>query len=124
MKQTQQIYHAFASWRVRLHSSVKPRLSVRFFRRSRNHSLIWNFVMQGHYEGHPRSVGACEEVAAWSRPTTRKLLNEARIKGFIDIRPDPADHRRRLVSPTPLTVSEYESMVSGYIQFVKTLDRK
>jgi hypothetical protein len=80
--------------------------------------------MQGHYEGVARSVGECEEVAAWSRPTTRKLLNEAKIKGFIEIEPDPLDQRKRLITPTAITITEYESMVNGYIQFVKTLERK
>lgn len=121
MKPTQHPFHAFATWRVRLHSAQKPRPSVRYFRRSRNHSLLWNFVMQGHYEGAPRSVGECEEVVSWSRPTMRKLLHDATTKGFLDIRPAPDDHRKRLVHPTAQTVAEYESMVNGYMQFVASL---
>jgi hypothetical protein len=124
MKSDQYPFYAFAEWRVRLHSSAKPRLSVRFFRRSRNHSLIWNFVMQGHYEGVPRSVGECEEIATWSRPTTHKLLNEATVQGFFDIRPAPDDQRKRLIYPTSVTIAEYESMVNGYVQFLETLVKR
>ena len=77
MSKTTRRYLAFSKWRVQLYRSQKPRHSVRFFRRSRNHSLLWNFIMHGHYAGSPPSVGACEGITAWSRPTTRKLLHEA-----------------------------------------------
>lgn len=124
MKKSQQPYLAFSTWRVQLYRSQKPRHSVRFFRRSRNHSLLWNFVMQGYYSGSPPSVGACEEVTAWSRPTTRKLLQEAQARGFLDLRAASEDHRKRLVIPTAKTVSEYEAMVNGYMGLWKTLKKR
>jgi DNA-binding MarR family transcriptional regulator len=123
MKTARNVYLAYSTWRIQLHRSRKPRLTVRFFRRSRNHSLIWNFVMQGYYEGTPRTLGECEDIAGWSRPTTRKLLKDARLRGFLDIRPSAEDQRKRLVFPTPLAVSEYESMVKGHMDFVASLKR-
>lgn len=77
--------------------------------------------MQGYYAGTPRTLGECEDIAGWSRPTTRKLLNEARLLGFLDIRPAEDDQRKRLVFPTAVTVSEYESMVNGHMEFVGSL---
>jgi hypothetical protein len=121
MTRAPNVYLAYSTWRIDLHRSRKPRLSVRFFRRSRNHSLIWNFVMQGHFEGTPRTLGECEDIAAWSRPTTRKFLNDARQRGFLDIRPSKDDQRKRLVFPTPLTVTEYEAMVKNHMDFVTGL---
>ena len=122
MSKTTRRYLAFSKWRVQLYRSQKPRHSVRFFRRSRNHSLLWNFIMHGHYAGSPPSVGACEGITAWSRPTTRKLLHEAQARGFIELRPAPSDHRKRLIYPTPKTVSEYQAMVNGYMRLWKTLE--
>lgn len=124
MAKSNQPYLAFSAWRVDLYRSQKPRHSVRFFRRSRNHSLLWNFIMHGHYAGAPPSVGACETVTAWSRPTTRKLLHDAQARGFIEIRAAADDHRKRLIYPTAKTVSEYQAMVNGYMKLWKTLDKK
>jgi DNA-binding MarR family transcriptional regulator len=121
MKRVPDVYLAYSTWRIHLHRSRKPRLTVRFFRRSRNHSLIWNFVMQGYYAGTPRTLGECEDIAGWSRPTTRKLLKDARQRGFLDIRPAADDQRKRLVVPTPSTIAEYESMVKGHMEFVSSL---
>ena len=121
MKTRSEVYLAYSAWRIDLHRSRKPRLTVRFFRRSRNHSLIWNFVMQGYFQGTPRTMGECEDIAGWSRPTTRKLLNDARQRGFLDIQTAEDDQRKRLVLPTPVTIAEYESMVKGHIAFVSSL---
>lgn len=121
MTRAPNVYLAYSTWQIDLHRSRKPRLSVRFFRRSRNHSLIWNFVMQGHFEGTPRTLGECEDIAAWSRPTTRKFLNDARQRGFLDIRPSKDDQRKRLVFPTQVTITEYEAMVKNHMDFVTGL---
>lgn len=124
MTTVRDLYHAYSSWRIQLHRSRKPRLTVRFFRRSRNHSLIWNFVMQGYYEGTPRTLGECEEIAAWSRPTTRKFINDARQRGFLDIRTSKEDQRKRLVYPTQITITEFEAMVKGHMEFVTGLIKR
>ena len=124
MTTAQNVYLAYSTWRIQLHRSRKPRLTVRFFRRSRNHSLIWNFVMQGYYEGTPRTLGECEDIAGWSRPTTRKLLKDARQRGFLDVRPAADDQRKRLVIPTQVTISEFEAMVKNHMDFVTGLIKR
>lgn len=80
--------------------------------------------MHGHYSGSAPSVGACEDVTTWSRPTARKLLKEAEAKGFIKIQAASEDHRKRIVFPTALTIGEYEAMVNGYMRLWKTLKSK
>jgi hypothetical protein len=112
-----------ARWRVGLYRSQKPRDSVRFFRRSRNHSLVWNFIMQGYYSGESPSVGECEGVTAWSRPTTRKILYEAQARGFIELRRADDDQRKRYVYPTSKTIAEYEAMVKGYMKLASSLTK-
>jgi hypothetical protein len=114
-------YLAFAKWRVDLYRSQKPRESVRFFRRSRNHSLLWNFIMYGYYSDNAPTVGECEQVTAWSRPTARKLMAEAESKGLIEIRAAPEDQRKRRVHPTEKTIAEYEAMVGGYLNLWQQL---
>jgi len=114
---------AFARWRVGLYRSQKPRDSVRFFRRSRNHSLVWNFIMEGYYADEPPSVGECESVTAWSRPTTRKILYEAQARGFIELRRADEDQRKRYVYPTAKTIAEYEAMVKGYMKLASSLTK-
>ena len=120
-KRSTEAYLAFARWRVQLYRSQKPRESVRFFRRSRNHSLLWNFVMYGYYSGSPPTVGECEKATAWSRPTVRKLMADAESKGLIEIRQSPDDQRKRLVFPTSKTIAEYEAMVGGYLNLWERL---
>ena len=114
-------YLAFAEWRLRIQFSAGSRRSVLFFRRSRDHSIVWMLVMRGYYLGAPPSVRECQEKATCSRPTTRKLLADAEARGFVDIRADAEDSRKRLVAPTRRTIEEYESMVMGYLGLWDTL---
>ena len=124
MRKNKDAYLEFAGWRINKYRAEKPRQSVRFFRRSRNHSLFWNFVMHCYYSSKPLTVSECEKVTSWSRPTTRKLLAEAVSKGFMEIRQVTDDHRKRLVFPTKMTVNEYEAMVEGYLLLWEGLRRK
>jgi len=114
-------YLAFAEWRLRIQFAQSSRKSVLFFRRSRDHSIIWMLVMRGYYLGAPPSVRECQEKATSSRPTTRKLLADAEARGFIEIRADEEDSRKRLVTPSRRTIEEYESMVMGYLGLWDTL---
>jgi hypothetical protein len=114
-------YLAFAEWRLRIQFAQSSRQSVLFFRRSRDHSIIWMLVMRGHYLGAPPSVRECQEKATCSRPTTRKLLADAQARGFIDIRAAADDSRKRLVTPSKRAIEEYESMVMGYLGLADTL---
>jgi DNA-binding MarR family transcriptional regulator len=112
---------AFAEWRLRIQFAQSSRKSVLFFRRSRDHSILWMLVMRGYYNGAPPSVRECQEKATCSRPTTRKLLSDAQARGFIEIRPAADDSRKRLVYPSKRAVEEYESMVMGYLSLWETL---
>ena len=117
-------YFAFANWRSEIQATTKVRRSIFFFRRSFDHSLIWMLVMRGYYGGRAPSVRECLEAAKCSRLTTRKLLADAAAKGFIEIHSAPDDHRKRLVHPTRITVSEYEAMVRRYLGLWDTLLKK
>ena len=112
---------AFAEWRLRIQFAQGSRKSVLFFRRSRDHSIVWMLVMRGHYMGAPPSVRECQEKAICSRPTTRKMLADAQARGFIDIRAAADDSRKRLVYPSKRAIEEYESMVMGYLSLRDTL---
>jgi hypothetical protein len=114
-------YLAFAEWRLRIQFAQSSRQSVLFFRRSRDHSIVWMLVMRGYYMGAPPSVRECQEKATCSRPTTRKMLADAQARGFIDIRPAADDSRKRLVYPSKRAIEEYESMVMGYLSLWDTL---
>ena len=117
----QDVYFAFANWRSEIQATTKVRKSIFFFRRSFDHSLIWMLVMRGHYSDKAPSVRECLDAAKCSRLTTRKILADAAAKGFLEIRPAPRDHRKRLVHPTPLTIMEYEAMVRRYLGLWDTL---
>jgi DNA-binding MarR family transcriptional regulator len=112
---------AFAEWRLRIQFAQSSRQSVLFFRRSRDHSIVWMLVMRGYYMGAPPSVRECQEKATCSRPTTRKMLADAQARGFIDIRAAADDSRKRLVYPSKRAIEEYESMVMGYLSLRDTL---
>src|SRR5438477_9056149 len=86
--EAKQAYLAFAEWRLRIQFAQGSRKSVLFFRRSRDHSIIWMLIMRGYYQDAPPSVRECQEKATCSRPTTRKLLADAEARGFIEIRAD------------------------------------
>ena len=116
-----QAFLAFAEWRLHIQFAASSRKSVLFFRRSRDHSIIWMLVMRGHYAECPPSVRECQEKATCSRPTARKLLADAEARGFIEIRPAADDSRKRLVYPSRRTIEEYESMVMGYLGLWDTL---
>lgn len=120
-KPLRDIYFAFANWRSEIQATTKVRRSIFFFRRSFDHSLLWMLVMRGYYGQRAPSVRECVDAAKCSRLTTRKLLADAVAKGFLEIRPAPDDHRKRLVHPTPITVSEYEAMVRRYLGLWDTL---
>lgn len=120
-KPLREIYFAFANWRSEIQATTRIRHSIFFFRRSFDHSLIWMLVMRGYYSGSAPSVRECLDAAKCSRLTTRKLLADAVAKGFLEIRPAPDDHRKRLVIPTQITIREYEAMVRRYLGLWDTL---
>jgi DNA-binding MarR family transcriptional regulator len=110
----------FANWRLQTYAR-RPRESVRFFRSSLDHSMVWMLVMRGHYDNNPPTVGECQDIARCSRLTTRKLIGDAVAKGLLEVRSAPDDHRKRIVCPTERTVAEYADMVRGYLSFFETI---
>ena len=78
----------FANWRLQTYAR-RPRESVRFFRSSLDHSMVWMLVMRGHYDNNPPTVGECQDIARCSRLTTRKLIGDAVAKGLLEVRSAP-----------------------------------
>jgi DNA-binding MarR family transcriptional regulator len=115
-------YIAFAEMRISLQRSEHARKSVRHFRQSFDHSLLSMLILRGYYLGQLPTVHDCIATLKCSRMTTRRLLADAQRRGFIEIRPDPVDHRRKLVAPTGITVREYEALIDGYHELFRSLD--
>ena len=107
---------AFADWRLETYAR-RPRESVRFFRSSLDHSMVWMLVMRGYYDNSPPTLGECQDIARCSRLTTRKLIADAVSKGLLEVRPAADDHRKRIVCPSERTIAEYVDMVRGYARF-------
>lgn len=110
------LYGAFADWRLGIYAR-QPRRTVRFFRTSLAHTVIWMTVMRGYHDGDTPTLGACEAIAPCSHLTARKLISEAIDKKFLILRPASDDSRKRLVLPTARTIREYREMVDGYADF-------
>jgi DNA-binding MarR family transcriptional regulator len=117
---TEEAFREFADWRLQIYAR-RPRESVRFFRSSLDHSMVWMLVMRGHYDNAPPTVGECQDIARCSRLTTRKLIGDAVGKGLFEVRPAPDDHRKRIVCPTERTIAEYADMVRGYLGFFEQI---
>ena len=113
-------FREFATWRLQTFAR-RPRESVRFFRSSLDHSMVWMLVMRGHYDNSPPTVGECQDIARCSRLTTRKLIGNAVSKGLLEVRSSPDDHRKRIVCPTQRTIAEYADMVLGYLSFFEQM---
>lgn len=113
-------FRDFADWRLRIYEE-RPRESVRFFRSSLNHSMVWMLVMRGHFDGRPPTVGECQDIGRCSRLTARKLINDAVVLGYFELQTDSDDHRKRSVHPTERTVREYVEMVHSYLEICETM---
>ncbi|MGE5537030.1 MAG: hypothetical protein ACM30I_00310 [Gemmatimonas sp.] len=108
-------YRAFAEWRLSTHRTGKGR-SVRFFRLTRDHTVIWSTVMRGHYVGKPPTIQECITEVRCSKETARRIIVAAQARGYFQIRPAPDDARKRLVTPSRQCVAEYQAMVDGYLE--------
>jgi hypothetical protein len=113
-------FRDFADWRLRIYEG-RPRESVRFFRRSLNHSMVWMLVMRGYFDGNPPTVGECQDICRCSRLTTRKLIADAVQRSYFDLQTGSDDLRKRSVSPTRRTIDEYVEMVQGYLAICETM---
>ena len=116
-------YLAFAEWRLGTHRSGRGR-SVRFFRLTRDHTVIWSTVMRGHYAGKPPSIKECIAEVRCSKETARRIILLAELRGYFQFRSEPGDQRKRLIAPSRQCVVEYEAMVDGYLRLAETLGLK
>jgi hypothetical protein len=103
-------YLAFAEWRLE-QRSIHTRRTVKYFRQSRDHMILWTFVIRGHYIGRAPSCNDCIREVPRAKETARKLLFAAVAKGYFELRPSPSDRRKKLVHPSRQCVREYENMV-------------
>ncbi|HTI88081.1 MAG TPA: hypothetical protein VL966_15875 [Alphaproteobacteria bacterium] len=103
-------YLAFAEWRLE-QRSIHTRRTVKYFRQSRDHMILWTFVIRGHYTANAPSCNDCIREVPRAKETARKLLLAAVAKGYFELRPSPIDRRKKLVHPSRQCVREYENMV-------------
>jgi hypothetical protein len=112
-------YLVYANWKITLQQAQHAQRSVRFFRRSFDHSLLWMIVMQGHYLHKPPMVQDCIAAVRASRMTVRRILADAQEHGFLEIRADRDSRRRKIVVPTALCIREYEIAVDRYFSLIR-----
>lgn len=113
-------YRAFAEWRLGTHRKGKGR-SVRFFRLTRDHTVIWSTVMRGHYVGAPPTIRECIAEVRCSKETARRIILVAEARGYFQLREAAGDARKRLVVPSRQCVAEYQAMVDGYLELPEIL---
>ena len=118
---TKNRYDAFAEWRIGTHRSTNRGRSVRFFRLSRDHTVIWSVVMRGHYAKVPPTIKECIAEARCSKETARRIIVLAESRGYLQVRPSAEDARKKRVMPSRLCVAEYEAMVDGYLKLPEPL---
>jgi hypothetical protein len=111
---------AFAEWRIERYS-VNPRKSVKFFKQSHSHALIWAMVMRGYYTNTPPSFKDCIRQAACATETTRKIIFNAVHEGYFVIEHAAHDSRKKLIRPSAQCVAEYESHVGTFLNFAEIL---
>lgn len=114
-------YLAFAEWRLGIQTARAEWRTVKFFRRSASHTVIWTLVMRGHYLGQPPSVNQCIAAATCSRVTARKIIVTAESKDYFVIRPAADDQRRKLIAPSARCIAEYEAMVGVFLKLADIL---
>ena len=114
-------YRAFAEWRIGTHRSTNRGRSVRFFRLTRDPTVIWSVVMRGHYAKMPPSVSQCIAEVRCSKETARRIIVLAESRGYLQVRPAPEDARKKQVVPSRQCVAEYQAMVDGYLELPETL---
>src|SRR5882757_2117004 len=110
-------YWGFAERQFKVHRSKTAEQSVRFFRQSIDHTLLWIMVMRGYYLDKPPTVKEIILQSRCSKETVRKIIARAQLKGYLEAEVSDQDRRRRLVRPTKLTITEYERLVDGYRSF-------
>ncbi|MFN4283598.1 MAG: hypothetical protein ACK4NA_13250 [Alphaproteobacteria bacterium] len=114
-------YLAFAEWRADIQRRADAWRTVKFFRQSRSHTILWTEVMRGHYTRTPPSVSACVAAMPCARMTARKIIALAESKGYFARHAAADDSRKKLLTPAPRCVAEYEAMVDEFLHLAERL---
>lgn len=114
-------YLAFAEWRADIQRRTDAWRTVKFFRRSRSHTILWTLVMAGHYRGVPPGVTAGLAALPCARMTARKILADAVARGYFRLEPAPGDSRRKRIVPSDRCRAEYEAMVDEFLHLADRL---
>jgi hypothetical protein len=70
-------YRGFAERQFKVHRSKTAEQSVRFFRQSIHHTLLWITVMRGYYLGRPPTVKEIILHSRCSKETMRTIIARA-----------------------------------------------
>lgn len=115
-------YLAFAEWRADIQRRTDAWRTVKFFRQSRSHTILWTEVMRGHYSAAAPGVTQCVAAMPCARMTARKIIALAEQKGYLLRRPATQDSRKKLLLPSPRCVAEYEAMVDEFLHLAERLE--
>src|SRR5258708_10102553 len=90
-------YGSFAERQFKVHRSKTAEQSVRFFRQSIDHTLLWIMVMRGYYLDQPPSVKEIILQSRCSKETVRKIIARAQLKGYLETEVSDEDRRPPLL---------------------------
>lgn len=94
---------------------------MRYFRLTRDHTVIWSVIMCGHYVKTLPSIKDCIAETRCSKETARRILQTAVTRGYLRFIAAPEDARKKLVTPSRQCIAEFEAMVDGYLDLPKRL---
>lgn len=115
-------YLAFAEWRLGVQRARGRRKSVKYFRLTTHHVIIWTVIMRGYYAGRPPSLNDCLRSVTCAAETARKIIFTAQAKGYLEFRQSPADHRKKLIYPSAQSITEYEHHVDTFLRLSQELE--
>ena len=115
-------YLAFAEWRLGVQRARGRRKTVKYFRLTTHHLIIWTVIMRGFYAGRPPSFNDCLRSVTCAAETARKIILTAQAKGYLEIRQSPTDHRKKLIHPSAQSITEYEHHVDTFLRLSQELE--
>lgn len=102
-------------------SARDRRKSVKYFRLTTHHLIIWTVIMRGYYAGRPPSLNDCLRSVTCAAETARKIIRTAHAKGYLEFRQAPSDQRKKLIYPSPQCITEYERHVDTFLRLSQEL---
>lgn len=112
-------YLAYAEFRIAKHRAKPTSQTFRYFRQTVHHSVLWMIVMRGYYVDDLPSLKDCILEVNISKDTVRKIINDARAKGYLEWHSAPDDRRKKLIAPTRLCIAEFEGLVDAYSRLLQ-----